>query len=830
MKKILKIVGISLVVLVVVVAIWLSIYKQIIRQAEPQYSGTLQLGGLQDSVSVVYDKYAVPHITAANQHDLFYAAGYVCASERMWQMEITRLASQGRLSEVLGKDALETDKLLRTIGFYQLAKEITQSLPDSERAIIQAYADGVNTYIQKNKDNLPAEYRLLNFSPEPWTVENSIGYVRLMAWELNVAWHLDVVLGAIVDRVGETKGQAAFPHYPDSGPFNIPNTEGRFAEGLLPFLHADYQLRQILGIGSAHIGSNNWVVDGNHSVSGKPIIANDPHLGFTQPSKWYEMHLKAPGIDVAGVTLPGMPSVVIGHNEHIAWAFTNVMADDADFFIETIDPGNPYLYRYNGQWVGMDRRTEIIKVRNAKPDTLIVRITKHGPIVSDVHPLGKYKKGHVISMRWTGQEISDEFGALLKINTAKNWHQFSQGVGEFHVPGQNMLYADTEGNIGYRPAVMIPIRNKGNGIVPVPGDVSTYEWSGFVKPLELPYLYNPEEGFIATANNKVINDSRFKYHISNLYEPPARIERIRALLKSKKEHSVQDFAKYQMDYQTPHAQDVTPYFLHAFANAEVNDPYLSEAIQHLRKWDYTMGKNSIAASIFNVAFLRLIYDTYHDELGDTLLYQYADLANAPIRNITWLLGRPYNSWWDDVETNGIETRDTILQLALREAVDWLKSHHGRSMINWQWGNLHQVVFPHLIGEASGLANAFFGFNVGPYKIGGSGTTVNSGAYNYPTALKALTDLNVNEKPVNIQIPEHPFRNILGPSMRQITDLANIDNAQSVIYSGQSGHSFDPHYDDQTPLWLHGKYHPLPISDKGVAAIAVDTLQLIPVTQ
>lgn len=825
MKKILKIIGISLVVLAVIVAITLSIYIQIVRQAEPQYSGTLNFDDLQDSVSVVFDKYAVPHIKAANQHDLFYTAGYVTASERMWQMEITRLASQGRLSEVLGKDALSTDQLLRTIGFQEIAHKITQNLPDSERVILEAYADGVNAYIDRNQNNLPVEYRLLGYSPEPWTIEHSVGYIRLMAWELNVAWHLDVVLGAILDRVGQSKGYEAFPRYPDSGPFNIPNTEGRYAEGLLPFLQADHQLRQLLGVGNAHIGSNNWVVDGNHSTSGKPIIVNDPHLGFTQPSKWYEMHLQAPGFNVAGVTLPGMPAVVIGHNSHIAWAFTNVMADDADFFIETVDPDNPYLYQYEDQWIGMDKRTEVIKIKNAPAETLIVRSTKHGPIVSDVHPLGNYKAGHVISMRWTGQELSNEFGALLHINTARNWDEFSEGVGNFHVPGQNMLYADTAGNIGYRPAVMLPIRNRGNGSIPVPGNVSTYEWTGFVQPLELPYLYNPAEGFIATANNKVINDDRFRYHISNLYEPPSRIERIRELLESKEKHSVQDFAGYQMDYLAPHSRDITPYFVRAYANTEVNNRYLSEAIDHLRNWDYTVDKNSIAASIFNVAFLRLIYDTYHDELGDTLMYQYAALANAPIRNLSWLLSRPYNSWWDDIETNGIETRDAIVRLALQEAVEWLHANHGRSMVDWQWGNLHQVAFPHLIGEASSLANTFFGFNVGPFEIGGSGTTVNSGAYSYPPALKALTSFESDS--VSLQMPKQAFQNILGPSMRQITDMANVDGAQSVIYSGQSGHTFNRHYDDQTPLWLHGKLHPMPISDAGIAKVAVDTLILIP---
>lgn len=829
MKNLLKISGFTLLALVIIITIALSIYRQIIRTAEPQYSGTVTLDSLHESVSVVFDKYAVPHITAKNQHDLFYAAGYVTASERMWQMEVTRLAGQGRLSEVLGSDALSMDRLLRTIGFHILAKQLTDQLTDRQRTILQSYADGVNAYLKSHRENLPVEYRLLGFTPEPWTVENSVSYIRLMAWELNIAWHLDVVMGAIIDRVGEAKGRAAFPVYPDTAPYIIPNTEGRYASALLPMLKTDYQLRQTLGIGSAHVGSNNWVVDGEHSTTGKPIIANDPHLGFTQPSKWYEMHLKAPGFDVAGVTLPGMPLVVIGHNKSIAWAFTNVMADDADFFVETVDPDNPQLYEYDGQWQQMDQRQEIIKVRNAKPETLMVLSTRHGPIVSDIHPLGLHDQSHALSMEWTGFMLSDEVGALLQIDTAKDWNEFSAGIGKFHVPGQNIVYADTAGNIGYRPAVKIPVRNSGSGNIPVPGNTARYEWIGYREPLDLPYLYNPDEGFIATANNKVINEERYQYHISNLYEPPSRIERIRELLKSKDKHSVSDFAHYQMDYLSPHASDVTPYFIQAFSNTQVSDRYLQEAISHLTNWDYTMDQQSIAASVFNMAFLHLIYNLYHDEMGDTLLVQYAGLANAPIRNISWLLDRPYDTWWDNVETEGIETRDIILRESLAEAVEWLHKRYGRSMINWQWGRLHQAEFPHIIGEANKLVDAFFGFNVGPFEIGGSGTTVNAGAYEFPPVLKSISQSAWKDSIDHLPgiSTTNLFQNTLGPSMRQITDMANLDDAKSVIYSGQSGHPFNPHYQDQTELWRTGKYHTLPLSEDAIRAIAVDSLALSP---
>ncbi|MCF7804180.1 MAG: penicillin acylase family protein [Candidatus Marinimicrobia bacterium] len=790
--------------LVAIVLIGFSIYLQIIKTAEPEYSGRITLPNLQEEVFVQYDEYAVPHVEAQNQHDLYYTAGYLAASERMWQMEMTRLAGQGRLAEFLGPELLDFDKYLRTIGFHEMALRLKDHISEESMAVYSAYTAGINAYIDTHKDNLPLEYRLLGFEPEPWKVEHSLVYVRLMAWELNIAWHLDIVLGDVVDRVGETKGQDIIPRYDSNKPVIIPEQEGRFADGLTPFLQLDREFREFRGIDGTHIGSNSWVVSGERSESGKPILANDPHLSFTQPSKWYEMHLRAPGINVAGVTLAGLPGVVIGHNDSIAWGFTSVMADDADFFIEEVDQDNPYLYMYEGQWTGMDQRREVIEVKGAPAESLTARITRHGPVVSDIHPMTK-KSDRVVAMRWTGHELSDELAGILAINKASDWDEFSEGVGEFHVPGQNMIYADINGNIGFRPAVKIPLRRTGTGNLPVPGNVNDYEWIGFRTPLQLPYLYNPDEGFIATANNKTIDDGRYRYHISNLYEPPSRIQRIRELLNSKEVHSADDFKQYQMDYLSPHAREVTPYFIQAFRGVEVDEVYLAQSLDWFRTWDYRMDTESIPATLFNVSFMKLVENTYKDELGDTLYHQFIRLANAPIRNLSWLLERPNNLWWDNIDTPALETRDAILRSAVADAVQWLRDNFGRSMVKWQWGHLHQVTFPHSIGEASGFADALFGLNIGPFEIGGSGTTVNNGEYNF----------------------QEPYTNILGPSMRHITDMADIDGALSVIYSGQSGHPFNPHYADQVEMWRTGEYHRIPLSREAVAEQAVDSLYLVP---
>ena len=804
MKRWIGIIAGSLLGLIILIVIGFSIYMQIIKTASPEYSGRTDLPGLQKEVIVQFDDFAVPHITAHSDHDMYFAAGYLAASERMWQMEMTRLAGQGRLAEFLGPDLVNTDKFIRTIGFYETATQLKEAISPQSLDVFSAYAKGVNAYLRTHQDNLPLEYRLAGFKPEPWTVEHSLLYVRLMAWELNIAWHLDVVLGAVIDRVGETKGEDIIPVYDNTKPTIIPDREGRFADGLRPFLEMDRQFRELRGAVGTHIGSNSWVVSGEKSVTGTPILANDPHLGFTQPSKWYEMHMRAPGVNVAGVTLAGLPGVVIGHNDSIAWGFTNVMADDADFFIETVDPENPFLYMYQGQWTGMDRRTEVIKIKGAPAETLVVRSTHHGPLVSDIHPTGK-KSDQVIAMRWTGHEMSDELLAMYRINRAGNWDEFSAGVGEFQSPGQNMIYADIQGNIGFRPAVKIPVRRRGNGNLPVPGDVNTYEWTGFRTPLQLPYLYNPEEGFIATANNKTIDDDEYRYHISNLYEPPSRIERIRELLDAKPEHSVDDFKEYHMDHLSPHARMMTPYFIKAFNGIHIDEEYLKKSLEWLKQWDYRMDVESIPATLFNVAFMQLVENTYQDEMGDTLYHEFIRLANAPIRNLTWLAQRPNNLWWDNIDTPVLETRDAIFRESLTDAVRWLRENYGRSMVNWQWGHLHTVTFPHPIGSANAFANQLFNLNIGPFEIGGSGTTINNGEYNF----------------------QNPYTNILGPSMRQITSMANIDQSLSVIYSGQSGHPFNQHYGDQVEMWKTGAYHQMPISREGVAAVATDTLYLVP---
>jgi len=804
MKKIALIAGIIVVVLIAAGLVISGNYRDDIRSAEPQYSGSIRLSGLQDSVVVRYDQDAVPTIQADNQQDLFYAAGYVAASERLWQMEFTRLTVQGRLAEFLGEEALQYDKFLRTIGLNRLGAQLQETVDENTLTMLQAYTDGINRYIDSHRENLPVEYQLLEFEPEPWTVEQSLGIVRLMAWELNIAWHLDIVIDEIFRQVGEQKGQDIFPEYPADGPRVLSDRGSMASNALDQFLSIDKAFRQFRGIQGTHIGSNSWVVSGSRSQSGMPLLANDPHLGYSQPSRWYEMHLQAPGINVSGATIPGLPFVVIGRNDSIAWGLTSAMVDDADFFEEVVEPENPYLYLHNGQWLGMDSRKEIFYTKEGLTDSIVVRTTRHGPIVSDIHPVGR-QLDRVISMRWTGHEMSDEVTAIYQLNMASDWGEFTQAVNQFHVPGQNIVYADISGNIGLRIAAKIPVRRTGLGNVVHTGTENTYEWVRFLTPDQLPGMYNPAQGYIATANNKIMEDNQFAFHISNLYEPPSRIERIEELLATKPVHSVADFKQYQMDVLSPHAREVTGYILDAFEGQEIEDEYIRGALTWLEKWDFTMSPESIPATLFNVTFLNLLENTYLDEMGELLFTNFLELPNAPIRNITSLLERPLNPWWDDTLTNGYENRYIILRRSLTEAIGWLREQYGRSMINWRWGRLHTVTFPHALGSGLGLADRFIGLNLGPYESGGSGTTVNNGEFFF-------TD---------------PYHNVLGPSIRQIANMADPDSTFRIIYSGQSGHPMSPHYSDQVAPWLNGEYHMRPLSDEGVLETTENTLVLTP---
>jgi penicillin G amidase len=792
-------IGILSTLFVVAIAILLFLHY-LVTKSFPDYDSKLTIAGVQRAVEIYRDEFAIPHVFAENEHDLMFAVGYIHAQDRLWQMDITRRAGEGRLSEVLGKETVDYDRLFRTIDVRDVAKKIEDGLSPELRSALQAYTDGINAYIDSHKGKYPIEFDMIGYEPERWQVYQSILLSRLMAWELNLSWWVDLTLGQLVEKVGMQTASEIFPYYPSGSPSIIPrvndepkkivygqnNAAG--ASSAAGFMNVVRSYRKYFSMDGSGIGSNSWVIDSSRSLNGKPMIANDPHLTLPAPSRWYEMHLVAPGWNVAGVSLPGSPFIVIGHNNKIAWALTNAMIDETDFYIEKIDSTksdnirqmkNQLYYIYDKQSLPIESKEELIYIGKSDSIIIDVRRTRHGPVISDVHPLTtKINGGKIITMRWVGSDVSNEVSAFYLINKSTNKQEFERGVKDFAIPGQNISYADVDGNIGYWTAAKIPLRGKYNPMLPQPGWSSESGWEGYVSFEKLPKLWNPKEGFIATANNKITESS--PYYISDLYMPPSRIERIRELIDTEGKLSVEDFERFQNDFVSQHAKFVTKILLKSFETYPPADENVKPALEYLKNWDYEHGSNDIASTIFNVFFVKLLHNTFEDEMGAELFDSYVYFSAVPINVMDKLLQSDISSWFDNVGTDKLETRDEIIIKSFSDAVQQLRKELGTETKNWQWGNIHTVTFEHPIGSQKYLNKIF---NIGPFKYGGSSTTLNNAEYDF----------------------SKPYYTVVGSSTRIIVDMARPFEYFSIITTGQSGQPLHKHYDDQAALWLNGAY-------------------------
>lgn len=791
-------VGISLLLLVAVI---LFVRYQI-RKSFPDVVGTLSLSGLREPVDVARDDFGVPHIRARNEHDLMFALGLVHAQDRLWQMDIGRRSGEGRLSEVFGEVTVPFDRMFRIVGIRRTAEAIEQSMKPESRDRLLWYADGVNAFIATHKGAFPLEFDMLGYEPERWTPVHSIILGRMMAWRLNLSWWTDLTMGAIAERVGLEKALDVFPTYPATVPTIVPQSEWRRSLGSgVGYLKTAQSYLALLGIPSMTGGSNAWVVAPFRSATKGALLANDTHLQLELPSRWYEVHLQAPGYDVRGMSMAGIPGVVVGRNDRIAWGVTNVMADDADFYVERIDSVDSTKYLYDGRWQPITYLSEDINVRGDSAVPLTVRLTRHGPIVTDIAtPLQRGHYPYVTSMRWTGAETDDQFDAFNTINRAGNWGEFIDGVRKFAVPGQNFVYGDTAGNIGYWCGVRLPLRSQRQALLPLPGWEPSSEWKGYVPFDQLPHLFNPPEGYIATANNKIVDDS-YPYHISDLWEPPSRFVRLNDILSKKDEaFSIGDFERLQNDQYSVHASEIAPYILAAFADSTIGLDEGPRALEYLRNWHFVYAKDDIATAIYQMFFVTLLVNIYEDEMGPELFHDFVLLSNIPIRVTTRLLHEGTSPWFDDITTPGVETRDDIIRKSLRQALLNLREQLGADTKDWRWGSLHTVTLRHPMGMQKPLNLVF---SLGPYPLGGGTTSLVSGEYDF----------------------NHPFGVTVGSSFRMICDMANPSEMRTVLPSGQSGQAFHPHYSDQTDLWLNGGYR---IARTGEGGQHWDHLRLEPV--
>lgn len=791
-KKILFGLSISFIIIFIVAG---AIFYNMLSSSLPAYQGIITSSKIISDIEIYRDSFAVPYIFAENDNDAAFALGYVHAQERLFTMDFIRRAGEGRLSEILGDEAVPFDNMFRTVGIKRNILRNYSRIDPSVISLLQSYSDGVNAYIEERKGNYSIEFDVLGYQPEKWKPLHSLIIIKMMAWELNMSWWTDLTFSELIQKLGEKKALEILPDYPENAPTIIADNFKYLSAINSSLVETDKAFRNFIGWTGTHIGSNNWVVNANKSTSGKPIIANDPHLAFSAPGKWFAATVNSKeGWKTSGVTLPGVPGIVIGKGENISWVLTNVMNDDADFYIEKLDSSDS-KYFVDGQWRDLRIIKDTIKVKNGKDRVIEIKETHRGPIISDIHTFNfiyntAESEFPPISMKWLGNEFSDEMLGFYKINKAKNWNQFREGVKYFGIPGQNFVYADTTGNIGYIMGARIPLRKKNNPTLVFDGTNTENDWQGYVPVEEIPVVLNPKENFIASANNKILKD--FKYHISNLWEPSSRIDRIYELLNSKEKHSAEDFKKYQMDITSPYAKLITSHIVKAFEGIKINDNNLKTAIELLSEWDFNLNKQSQTPSIYVVTLKYLLHNIYYDELGDDLFNRFVFLANVPFRSLLQVLDKPESLIFDDISTAKTESKNEIIRKSLADALTFLEENLGKDLTNWQWGRLHTVTFKHAFSGNFSLLDKYI--NIGPYEIGGDGTTINNTEYPFSESIDKYPMFSHSE-----------FENILGPSMRYIYDFAKPDQYYLILTTGQSGNVMSDNYHDQTPYWLQGKY-------------------------
>ncbi len=773
MKKWILIIVVVLVGLILVVAgggyLW---FKHTSKKSLPQTSGEIGLKGLKEDVEIIRDTYGVPHIYAKNEPDLYLGLGYAMAQDRFWQMEFFRRLGHGRLSEVFGKDFVEADRYFRMLT----AAGINKSIPGDLAFIIKSFTDGVNAYLETHQDRLPFEFKLLGYKPQPWENDDYLAVLKVMNWNASFGWKIDLTAARMLEKVGEERLREAFPAWPDDAPLIIPEESKALSLSSNPSLEPIRLVERLTSLSSA-AASNNWVVSGNKSLTGKPILANDTHLGLTNPSLWWEVHMVCPTINVSGFALPGTAGITIGHNKQVAWGVTFTMVDDVDFYIERINPENPRQYWYNDRWEDMKVVEETIRVKGEDPVKIEILLTRHGPIVNDVKVGVKERP---LSARWAFTERLQPVQAVYLLAKAKDVQEVEEALKYWDLPGLNFVFADTSGNIGYRCCASIPMRSKADGILPVPGWTEEYEWKGYVPFDERPHVINPEEGFIATANNKVVADES-PWVISNYWEPMHRITRIRQLLTDKEKLSVEDFKRMHQDVYCILASEMVPKMIEIlkrrFSHNEAN-----KARDILSKWDFTMGKDSVGACLFEVTFRKLMENIFKDELGEALFEEYLKTSVFPPRGMRMMVRNGSSLWFDDVSTPEKETMEDIIARSLGQTLSELREVIGADMDKWTWGKIHTLTFEHVLGKKKPLD---WIFNLGPFPVGGSHLTINKKQYDY----------------------DKPYLVNHGVSQRMIVDLLDMDSCLHVLPTGESGHIRSPHHKDQIHLYLEGRYRP-----------------------
>jgi penicillin amidase len=835
-----------LIVVVLVAAVVGTGYLYLVRRAFPQIDGTVQLSGLRAPVTVIRDENGIPHIYAANTHDLFMAQGYVQAQDRLWQM--ASQASRRSFSvKASAPPAWNWDKFLRTLGWRRAAQVDYEALTDDEKAILQAYADGVNAFVDTHANSLPMEFAIvglfsgkgLNFKPDPWQPIDTLQWAKAMAWSLGGNWEIELYRAKLVQQFGAEKTNALYadlvpPYDYEQMPAIVPAGVS-YQDAPLDAVLGLRKLDNLFGLRGSDVGSNNWTISGKRTTTGKPLLANDPHLGIQMPSIWYFNSLHCQPVsaecpyDVTGASFVGMPGVVIGHNARIAWGVTNVGPDVQDLFLEKIT-GNQYEHK--GRRIDLTITPETLLITGKLPAgykpspnetssydeksntttiTLNVRSTVHGPLISDVDARTAQAGGDLaVAFSWTAINAPEgTYTSFLGVAQAQNWDEFRAALKKYGSPSQNFVYADVDGNIGYQTPGRIPIRAKGVGQFPVPGWTGEYDWTGYIPFDRLPRSFNPAEGYIVTANNAVVGPE-YPYFLSMDWDRGYRAQRIVELIGSKDQLSADDMAAIQGDNLNLSAREIVSYLKDIVVAGDAK-----LVLDQIQMWNFVEQRNSTGASAYQVFWLKLLMNTFADELGD-LAPDYTDGGTINRQAVIQLLAQPDSPWWDNIQTPDVrETRDDILKKSLADGAQMLIGELGNNPADWQWGKLHTAIFA---SQALGTSPLAFIFNRGPYEVDGGTAAVNntgtgSGfrrAYSNPPGKLAAI-----------------FAERSVPSLRQIIDLGDLNASRFIHTTGQSGLPTQPHYDDFIDKWRNIQYVPMWWNVADIKANAEGTLTLTP---
>lgn len=741
-----------IVLLLVTAVIFVNVYT---LRSLPETSGEVQMDGLSAPVTITRDDEGVPHIKAENELDLFMAQGYAQAQDRLFQMELARRQASGRLSEVIGDATVDQDRYFRTLGLRRAAEQSLAVYSNETVERLQAFADGINAFIEN--EPLPTEFAMMAIDPEPWTPLDSVTIGKYMAFDLGGHWERQAFNYYLLQEFSEEEAYELFPTYPEGAPTVLAEAgtvdiEKSFANIVLPH---------------EFNGSNNWVVSGERTASGAPMLADDPHLGMATPSIWYQMNLDAPGYQVSGVIFAGTPGIILGHNDNIAWGVTNVGPDVQQLYLEKRNPDDPHQFLYEEEWEEADVVKGTIEVKDGETVELEVVVTRHGPVISEY--AGDTGEDTVMSLRWTALDATTELEAVLELNRAKDWESFEEGLEKFLVPAQNFVFASKDGTIAYKANGQIPMYDHADdALLPMRGWEKEDEWKGFIPFDDLPRVVNPEEGFIATANNKITRED-YPYHISHNWAQPYRYQRIAEMLEGKNDLEAEDFQAMQMDVRNLQAEEFVPLLLE---KTKAESDLEKEVLANMEAWNLEDDRDLPQPLVFHKWMSHIQEKLYGEELPDSMRKFFRGSAQTTDE----LLRMGEDSLWME-KAGGIEA---VVTDAYRKTLSEVSEQFGDDPDAWAWGDFHAVEFTHPLSSI-GFLERFL--NPGdPYPVSGSRVTVRAAGFK--------TSGLVNH----------------GASWRFVVDMADPSEAYHVVGPGQSGHFRSDWYHDQLEDWVEGRYH------------------------